>query len=310
MDGPLTSTLVANVLNVEGGLNPASVRFTNITMESDKFICIRDSSEDVHSIVIVDVGCESKNKPSERHKMAATDSAIMNPVSKVLALRSGQDIQIFNLEMRSRMNQVHMDEPVVFMKWISPKQIALVTNTAVYHWSMEGQQSPVKMFARQEECQVLNYRTDEDCQWLLLIGIDATRKGIVQLYSVDKGVNKVLDGHAVCFCKFKPAGETQPINLMCIANGAAANPSCFIAEVCTVTPFPTTPHLSLGPGTEPAAVRKIREGDCADPAQRAGRLPRRHARKRQDGHSVHPLPEWVVLPDGRAERGGDPPGED
>eukprot|EP01061_Rhynchopus_euleeides_P041560 TRINITY_DN72735_c0_g1_i1.p1 TRINITY_DN72735_c0_g1~~TRINITY_DN72735_c0_g1_i1.p1 ORF type:complete len:1707 (+),score=915.97 TRINITY_DN72735_c0_g1_i1:88-5208(+) len=231
MDGPLVSTLVTNVTQVEGGLNPQSVKFTNITMESDKYICIRDSTNDQHSIVIVDVGSEARVKPSERHKMAATDSAIMNPTAKVLALRSGQDIQIFNLEMRSRMSTTHMEEPVVFMKWISPKKIALVTTTAVYHWSMEGGQEPVKMFAREGSCQVLNYRTDEEHQWLLLIGIDTARKGIVQLFSVDKGQNKVLDGHAVCFCKFKPPTAAEPINLMCIANGAATNPSVFIAEV-------------------------------------------------------------------------------
>ena len=233
MEGPLVSNLVYNVNSVDGGLNPASVKFTNITMESDKYICIRDQSADQHSVVIVEVGSDARVKPNTRHKMAATDAAIMNPVSKVLAMRSGQDIQIFNLEMRARLKQTHMEEPVVFMKWVNPQVMAIVTSTSVFHWSMEGDSAPQKMFTRMVDCQILNYRTDENCQWLLLIGIamDATRRGIIQMYSVEKDVPKSLDGHAACFCKFKPNGATQPITLMCIANGAATGPTCFIAEV-------------------------------------------------------------------------------
>ena len=31
-----------------------------------------------------------------------------------------------------------MTDDVVFWKWISPNTLALVTETSVYHWSMEG----------------------------------------------------------------------------------------------------------------------------------------------------------------------------
>eukprot|EP01059_Diplonema_ambulator_P004728 TRINITY_DN1445_c0_g1_i1.p1 TRINITY_DN1445_c0_g1~~TRINITY_DN1445_c0_g1_i1.p1 ORF type:complete len:1712 (+),score=871.44 TRINITY_DN1445_c0_g1_i1:90-5225(+) len=237
MDGPVVCKLVTNLTQVDGGLNAASLRPTNITMESDRYVCVRDvskdaSGQDQNSIVIVDLMHPSKI--STRHRMLPTDAAIMNPVSKVLALRNGQDIQIFNLDMKARMKSTKMAEPVLFMKWITPVQIALITGSSVYHWSMEGEAEPVLMFQRKErECQVLNYRTDADCQWLLLIGItpDATRRGVIELFSVDKGVTKTIDGHAVCFCEFKAPGQMQSINLMCISNGTGPNPSCFIAEV-------------------------------------------------------------------------------
>ena len=41
-----------------------------------------------------------------------------------------------------------MTEDVVFWKWISVNTIALVTEGAVYHWSMEGDSLPLKMFYR------------------------------------------------------------------------------------------------------------------------------------------------------------------
>lgn len=66
-----------------------------------------------------------------------------------------------------------MTEDVVFWKWISLNTLALVTKMSVYHWSMEGDSTPVKMFDRHSslsDCQIINYRTDPKQQWLLLVG--------------------------------------------------------------------------------------------------------------------------------------------
>jgi hypothetical protein len=44
---------------------------------------------------------------------------------------------------------------------------------------MEGDSQPVKMFDRHaslQGCQIINYRTDESLQWLLVIGKERTRK--------------------------------------------------------------------------------------------------------------------------------------
>lgn len=69
-----------------------------------------------------------------------------------------------------------MAEEVIFWKWVSVNTVALVTETTVYHWSMEGDSQPVKMFERHASlagCQMIHYRTDENQKWLLLIGISA-----------------------------------------------------------------------------------------------------------------------------------------
>lgn len=57
---------------------------------------------------------------------------------KVIALKAQKTLQIFNIEMKSKMKAHTMDEDVVFWKWINVNTIALVTETTVYHWSMEG----------------------------------------------------------------------------------------------------------------------------------------------------------------------------
>lgn len=66
-----------------------------------------------------------------------------------------------------------MTEDIVFWKWISLNTLALVTRVSVYHWSMEGDSTPVKIFDRHSslaDCQIINYRTDPKQQWLLLVG--------------------------------------------------------------------------------------------------------------------------------------------
>ena len=68
-------------------------------------------------------------------------------------------LQIFNIEMKSKMKAHTMVDDVIFWKWISENMIALVTETTVYHWSMEGDSQPVKIFDRHSSlagCQVLS----------------------------------------------------------------------------------------------------------------------------------------------------------
>ena len=78
--------------------------------------------------------------------------------------------------MKSKMKAFNITEECVFWKWISVNTIGIVTDLSVYHWSMEGDSTPVKMFDRHatlQGCQIINYRTDLSMQWLLLIGISA-----------------------------------------------------------------------------------------------------------------------------------------
>ena len=51
---------------------------------------------------------------------------------------AGKTLQIFNIEMKSKMKAHTMTDEVIFWKWINLKTVALVTETSVYHWSVEG----------------------------------------------------------------------------------------------------------------------------------------------------------------------------
>eukprot|EP00607_Mallomonas_marina_P003718 CAMPEP_0182427698 /NCGR_PEP_ID=MMETSP1167-20130531/18991_1 /TAXON_ID=2988 /ORGANISM="Mallomonas Sp, Strain CCMP3275" /LENGTH=1652 /DNA_ID=CAMNT_0024610121 /DNA_START=314 /DNA_END=5272 /DNA_ORIENTATION=+ len=139
----------------------------------------------------------------------------MNPVSKVIALRAAQQLQIFNLELRAKMKSYAMPNPVVFWRWISNNTIALVTATSVFHWGIDGDSIPVKIFDRNaaltEGTQIINYQVSNDGKWCLLIGISAGGAGVIngnmQLYSIEKSVSQMLQGHSGVFSSIKVAGR-------------------------------------------------------------------------------------------------------
>ncbi|KAG9339792.1 hypothetical protein JZ751_022458, partial [Albula glossodonta] len=226
------------------GINPANIGFSTLTMESDKFICIREKVGEQAQVVIIDMN--DPNTPIRRPISA--DSAIMNPASKVIALKAAKTLQIFNIEMKSKMKAHTMTDDVTFWKWISLNTVALVTDNAVYHWSMEGDSQPVKVFDRHSSlagCQIINYRTDAKQKWLLLIGISAQQNrvvGAMQLYSVDRKVSQPIEGHAAGFAQFKMEGNAEESTLFCFAVRGQAGGKLHIIEVGTPPtgnqPFP------------------------------------------------------------------------
>lgn len=77
------------------GINPANIGFSTLTMESDKFICIREKVGEQAQVVIIDM-----NDPSNPiRRPISADSAIMNPASKVIALKGIKKDWVFFLKL-------------------------------------------------------------------------------------------------------------------------------------------------------------------------------------------------------------------
>lgn len=56
----------------------------------------------------------------------------------MITISAGKTLQIFNIEAKAKVKAHQNTEDVSYWKWINEKTIALVTTTAVYHWSLEG----------------------------------------------------------------------------------------------------------------------------------------------------------------------------
>eukprot|EP00158_Paraphelidium_tribonemae_P009421 Partr_v1_DN28861_c0_g1_i4_m33619 putative clathrin heavy chain len=167
----------------------------------------------------------------------AADSAIMNPVSKVIALKAGRQLQIFNIEMKSKVKSHSMAQDVLFWKWISVNVVGIVTEDAVYHWTMEGDSQPFKLFDRHPSLagtQIINYRVNSDEKWMLLVGISAQQGrvvGAIQLYSKDRQVSQPIEGHCGSFAEFKMDGGQSNTRLFSFAVRTATGAKLHIIEV-------------------------------------------------------------------------------
>lgn len=63
----------------------------------------------------------------------------------------GKQLQIFNLDLKAKIKSHVMAEDIVYWKWISVNAIGLVTETSVYHWSMEGNISSILTQGKNEK---------------------------------------------------------------------------------------------------------------------------------------------------------------
>jgi clathrin heavy chain len=229
---PITFNELFNLTSL--GINPASIGFSKVTMESQKWVAVREATPQGQAQVII---INTANPANPLRFPVSADSAIMHPSRNVLALKAAQQLQIFDLDQKKKLKDVVMTDPVVFWRWISDATVALVTPGAVFHWAMDGESKPVKMFDRHASlngADIVNYRSDKDGKWLLLVGYSAVNGQIVgalQLYSVEKKMSQPIEGHAASFATLQVRGNSSPSTLFCFANRSAAQSKIFIIEV-------------------------------------------------------------------------------
>jgi clathrin heavy chain len=215
------------------GVPETSIKHGSTTMESDRcIVCVEQAQ-----VTIVDLanGAQVTRRPMQ------AEAAIMNPAQNIMALRSGTMMQIFNLDAKAKIKSHNMPEGVVFWKWTSPSNLALVTATSVYHWSLNGQDAPVKLFDRNAalgpNTQIINYRVSQDGKWCVLGGISAGQGGVIngsmQLFNLDKKLSQVLAGHAAAFATLKLSGreDAQVLVFHEKKPDSAEPPKLFVREV-------------------------------------------------------------------------------
>ena len=198
-------------------------------MESDKYICIREETPQGASLTVVDL---TNNNEVSRIPMGA-ESTIMNPESKIVALRKGPALQVFNLDTKSKVCSFKLPDnsPVSYWTWIDAKTIAIVTNTCVFHWCIEGESNPRKVMDRHPnlaQCQIINYRVSPDQKWCMLVGIgkgaENSIAGTIQLYSVDNKKSQVLASHCGGFVNVD--NQTAKGQLFTFVEKKGPQPAC------------------------------------------------------------------------------------
>jgi len=211
------------------GINQNAIKFTNITIESDRCVVVREEAK----IAIVNTATRNVTPLN-----VTVDSAIMNPSTNVLGLRQKNNLQIFNLDMRTRMKTVETTEPVLYWRWLDQRTIAYVTAKAVYHWSMEGDAAPVKKFdivPEERQVQIIGYDASADGNWLFLQGIaksaqDNSIEGVLQLYNVPLNrYQPKMNAHGGCFAHLTI--NNREATLFCFTKKDGPTTKLFVVEV-------------------------------------------------------------------------------
>lgn len=126
-----------------------------------------------------------------------------------------------------------VNEDIIFWKWIDDSTLGLVSETAVFHWTIKDATSPPqKVFDRHATlagAQIINYRASGDGKWLVLVGIIGNTapgafkvKGAMQLFSRERNVSQPIEGHAAAFAEIKLDGQANPTKLFTFAVRTAA----------------------------------------------------------------------------------------
>ncbi|EPX72143.1 clathrin heavy chain Chc1 [Schizosaccharomyces octosporus yFS286] len=213
------------------GVQP-SFGFTNVTLQSEKYVCIRDNSNGTNQVVIVDL----ENPENVVRRPISADSVIMHPKKMIIALKAQKQLQVFDLEAKAKLNSFVMTQEVVYWTWISDSTIGIVTDTSVYHWSLNGS-DPVKMFDRHNSLngtQIISYRSNYNEEWFTLVGIssrDNRIAGNLQLYSKKRKVSQPLESHASAFAVIRPEGLSYDVQVLALASRLPTGSKLSIVEI-------------------------------------------------------------------------------
>lgn len=207
----------------ELGIPQTSLDFKSTTLESDHYICVRESGAQGNTVAIVNL----KNNNEVTRKNMTADNAIMHPKEFVISLRAnGTTLQIFNLGSKQRLKAFTMDQPVIFWKWLDDTYLGLVTQSSIYYWNVfDGTNNgPTRLTDRHHtlnNCQIINFVAEPDLNWFAVTGIaqeDGRIAGHIQLYSKSRNVSQAIEGHVCKFASISLSGGVQPTKVFCVGN--------------------------------------------------------------------------------------------
>lgn len=205
------------------GISAQSLDFRSTTLESDKYVCVREQGPQGNTVAIIDL----QNGNEVTRKNMSADSAIMHPSQFVISLRAnGTTVQIFNLGTKQRLKSFTMSQPVVFWRWLTPEVLGLVTEESLYTWQVfDGtNDGPVKLTDRHHSlnnAQIISFVAEPALNWYAVTGIaqeNGRIAGHIQLFSKSRNVSQAIEGHVSKFAEIKLNGAPHPTKVFCVGN--------------------------------------------------------------------------------------------
>eukprot|EP01083_Nonionella_stella_P086944 241717_1 len=214
---------------VQIGINKNAIKFHNISIGSHHVAITQDNK-----IIMIHIATRTITPLN-----IAADSAIIHPSTNVLALRSNNNLQIFNLDFKKQTKSAESADQILFWKWLNRHTIAYVTRKAAYHWSIDTDSKPQKAFDFTEErqVQIIGYDASADGNWLFVQAIakpaksdDYSIEGVLLLYNVPlKRYQPKMNAYGACFAYLNVNGRDA--TLFCFAKKDNQSTKLFIVEI-------------------------------------------------------------------------------
>ncbi|KAJ5069647.1 clathrin heavy chain [Anaeramoeba ignava] len=179
------------------GFDSRFFNFSNLSITSEKFLCLNELDQFTGKISVVNFESFSKTTYSLQGNLAK-----MNPENHQIALQNETIIQVLDLDSKMCLKKTNFKENVLFFKWITVEILAIITENKVYHWNIKDSKEPEPLFEIHESLQnhqIINYQTSENLQWLIVVGITQKENqifGSSQLYSIEKQKTQIIQTSA------------------------------------------------------------------------------------------------------------------
>jgi clathrin heavy chain len=234
-DIPIEFTELTDLTSL--GINPQSLEFRSTTLESDRYVTVREQVNGANTVAIVDLA----NGNTVTRKNMSADNAILHPSQFIISLRAnGTTIQIFNLGTKEKLKSFNMSEPVIFWKWLNDEQLGLVTASAVYTWNVfdgnasSGPSLLTQRHANLTNSQIINFVANEKLDWFAVVGITQESgriAGKIQLFSKQRNVSQAIEGHVAGFSSLQLDGGSSPTQVFVCGNRTATGGQLHIIEI-------------------------------------------------------------------------------
>jgi len=191
------------------GCDPGHFKFGVLTFESDKYITIKEPTNDGSGNLIT---VEPTNNFKFNKRPNKAESAMMHPTQNIIALKArtepGADkfvIQVWSMEPQKKLKDLNVNESINHWTWLNNNKLGIVTANAAYSINIYNENEDRKKILERDGplrqgCQIIDLAIDIDEKYALLTAISSpdggkSINGHMQLCLIEAQKSQILEGH-------------------------------------------------------------------------------------------------------------------
>ncbi|KAA6386102.1 MAG: putative Clathrin heavy chain 1 [Streblomastix strix] len=179
--------------------DPSLISFSQTSLQSETALCCQNLISGEKTVTQLN----PRNPTFRAQNRMAAELVVPHPKKNILAVKGGQLLQIYDLDLQAKLKSTKMTENIEYMKWVDEKTLVLVSSTNVYEWGLDSESNPEVLFIRLSQLagwNISNFRTDGKRVWCLLLAssVDPQSEkliGSMQIYNREKKMSQYVPAH-------------------------------------------------------------------------------------------------------------------